>query len=163
MRWDGEREYLDPFELFRQLQKEIDSIFSQFERPFFDFTSKPRMNTQPTAPTNQWRSPFIDLFDKGDKFIIIAELPGVKKEDINLRVTPNKVLIEARLERENSLEEESIVKLERYYMGYRREIELPEEVIPEKATAHYKNGVLEMELPKKHPSQQTKGVTINIL
>jgi HSP20 family protein len=152
MVWRRDR-YWDPFDIMREIQEEIDAIFR-------DFMRGPRLwsyrEPERVAISETWREPFVDIFDRGDKFVITVELPGVRKEDIKLRVTEDTVYIEAQIRREKELEEEGAIRIERYYSGYRRVIRLPEEVIPEKAKARYNNGVLEIELPKKAP-KKTEG------
>jgi HSP20 family protein len=150
MVWRRDR-YWDPFDLMREIQEEIDAIFR-------DALRGPRLWSwreveRPEFTSGTWREPFVDIFDRGDRFVITAELPGVRKEDIKLRVTEDRVYIEAQIKREKEFEEEGAIRVERYYSGYRRVIELPEEVIPEKAKARYKNGVLEIEIPKKKPTK----------
>ncbi|WP_297508648.1 Hsp20/alpha crystallin family protein [Thermococcus sp.] len=153
MVWRRDR-YWDPFDLMREIQEEIDAIFRDFMRgPRIWSWREPeeRFEFRET-----WREPFADIFDKGDRFVITVELPGVRKEDIKLRVTEDTVYIEAQVRREKELEREGAIRIERYYSGYRRVIRLPEEVIPEKAKARYNNGVLEIEIPKKRPSKPEK-------
>ncbi len=153
MVWRRDR-YWDPFDLMREIQDEIDAIFR-------DVMRGPRLWSwhgpgERFETAGKWREPFADIFDRGDRFVITVELPGVRKEDIKLRVTEDTVYIEAQIRREKELEEEGALRIERYYSGYRRVIQLPEEVVPEKAKARYNNGVLEIELPKKNPSKPEK-------
>ncbi|WP_297497011.1 Hsp20/alpha crystallin family protein [Thermococcus sp.] len=153
MAWRRDR-YWDPFDLMREIQDEIDAIFRDFMRgPRVWSWREPeeRFEFHET-----WREPFADIFDKGDRFVITVELPGVRKEDIKLHVTEDTIYIEAQVRREKELEQEGAIRIERYYSGYRRVIRLPEEVIPEKAKARYNNGVLEIEIPKKRPSKPEK-------
>ncbi len=155
MPWRRDR-YWDPFDLMREIQEEIDAIFRDVMRgPRLWSPREPEERAEFVSET--WREPFVDIFDRGDKFVITAELPGVRKEDIKLRVTEDTVYLEAQIKREKELEEEGAIRIERYYSGYRRVIRLPEEVIPEKAKARYNNGVLEIEIPKKRPSKPEKG------
>ncbi|WP_297471294.1 Hsp20/alpha crystallin family protein [Thermococcus sp.] len=152
MVWRRDR-YWDPFDIMREIQEEIDAIFRDFMRgPRIWSYREPRE----VAVSETWREPFVDIFDRGDRFVITVELPGVRKEDIKLRVTEDTVYIEAQIKREKELEEEGAIRIERYYSGYRRVIRLPEEVIPEKAKARYNNGVLEIELPKKAPKKESE-------
>ncbi|WP_297074131.1 Hsp20/alpha crystallin family protein [Thermococcus sp.] len=152
MVWRRDR-YWDPFDIMREIQEEIDAIFRDFMRgPRIWGYREPRE----LAVSETWREPFVDIFDRGDRFVITVELPGVRKEDIKLRVTEDTVYIEAQIRREKELEEEGAIRVERYYSGYRRVIRLPEEVIPEKAKARYNNGVLEIELPKKAPKKESE-------
>ena len=153
MVWRRDR-YWDPFDLMREIQEEIDAIFRDVMRgPRLWSIREPE---ERVAISETWREPFVDIFDRGDRFVITAELPGVKKEDIKLRVTEDTVYIEAQIKREKELEQEGAIRIERYYSGYRRVIRLPEEVIPEKAKARYNNGVLEIEIPKKKPTRTDK-------
>jgi HSP20 family protein len=150
MVWRRDR-YWDPFDLMREIQEEIDAIFR-------DIMRGPRLwgyrePGESIAVSETWREPFVDIFDRGDRFVITVELPGVRKEDIKLRVTEDTVYLEAQVKREKELEEEGAIRIERYYSGYRRVIRLPEEVIPEKTKARYNNGVLEIEIPKNAPKK----------
>ena len=149
MAWRRDR-YWDPFDLMREIQEEIDAIFRDVFRGPRLWRAEPERYEFASAT---WREPFVDIFDRGDRFVITVELPGVRKEDIKLRVTEDTVYLEAQVRREKELEEEGAIRVERYYSGYRRVIRLPEEVIPEKAKARYNNGVLEIEIPKKKPSK----------
>ena len=154
MVWRRDR-YWDPFDIMREIQEEIDAIFRDVMRgPRLWSTREPSERYEFTSET--WREPFVDIFDRGDRFVITVELPGVRKEDIKLRVTEDTVYLEAQIKREKELEEEGAIRIERYYSGYRRVIRLPEEVIPEKAKARYNNGVLEIEIPKKKPTRTEK-------
>ncbi|WP_297419545.1 Hsp20/alpha crystallin family protein [Thermococcus sp.] len=155
MAWRRDR-YWDPFDIMREIQEEIDAIFRDVMRgPRLWGDREPAGGYETTSES--WREPFVDIFDRGDRFVITAELPGVRKEDIKLRVTEDAVYLEAQIKREKELEEEGAIRIERYYSGYRRAIRLPEEVIPEKAKARYNNGVLEIEVPKKKPTKTEKG------
>jgi len=106
-------------------------------------------NTRPTISSpglSGMREPLVDVNDCGDSVAITAELPGVDKEDLNLTVNPDSVLIEA-------------VNGE---MKYHKDIILDEEVEPEKATATYKNGILDVQIPKKaHPRKSGHKVQVD--
>ncbi|MEO2151041.1 MAG: Hsp20/alpha crystallin family protein, partial [Thermococcus sp.] len=84
MVWRRDR-YWDPFDIMREIQEEIDAIFRDFMRgPRIWSYREPR---ESIAISESWREPFVDIFDRGDRFVITVELPGVRKEDIKLRVT----------------------------------------------------------------------------
>ena len=155
-RW-WRRDIWDPFDVMREIQEEIDAMFEDlFRGPrlwSYRRFKEPREEFEMRSE-GVWREPFVDIFDSGEEFVITAELPGVKKEDIKVRVLEDAVYIEAQVKREQELEKEGAVRIERYYSGYRRTIRLPEEVIPEKAKAKYNNGVLEIRVPKKHPTKK---------
>ncbi|WP_048151538.1 Hsp20/alpha crystallin family protein [Palaeococcus ferrophilus] len=154
-RWD----VWDPFDIMRELQEEIDEMFSEiFRGPRLWGYRSPAVREEGT-----WREPFVDIFDEGNEIVVTAELPGVDKKDIKLRIKDDTLYIEAQVKREKELEKEGAIRVERYYSGYRRVVRLPTEVIPEKAKARYKNGILEIRLPKKHPEEkEEEGFEIKI-
>lgn len=154
-RWD----IWDPFDIMRELQEEIDEMFNEvFKGPrLWGYRHELR-----EEPGEVWREPFVDIFDEGGEIVVTAELPGVDKKDIKIRIKDDTLYLEAQANRERKLEKEGALRVERYYSGYRRAIKLPAEVIPEKAKARYKNGILEIRLPKKHPEKKEEGFEIKI-
>ena len=92
----------------------------------------------------------IDVVEKDDAFKVHADLPGVKKEDINVRIDGNQVQIDAEARREKDVKEKGkLVRSERYYGTVSRVFTLSQEVDDAKAVAKYDNGVLSLDLPKK--------------
>jgi HSP20 family protein len=94
----------------------------------------------------------MDVVDKGDSFEIKVDMPGVRKEDINVAVEGSRVSItgEAKGETEEK-EGEKVLHSERYAASYSRTFELPAEVTESGAEAHFENGVLTLTLPKRAP------------
>ncbi|WP_242451195.1 Hsp20/alpha crystallin family protein [Methanothermobacter sp. THM-2] len=90
----------------------------------------------------------MDVIETDDQIIIKTDLPGVKKEDINIELTENTISISAVFEEEIEVKEANFVKKERKYGEARREIRLPEKIKVEEAKAKFENGVLTVELPK---------------
>ncbi|WP_456321548.1 Hsp20/alpha crystallin family protein [Palaeococcus sp. (in: euryarchaeotes)] len=156
-RWD----IWDPFDIMRELQEEIDEMFNEvFKGPrLWSYRREPFELREGEV----WREPFVDIFDEGGEIVVTAELPGVDKKDIKIKIKDNVLYLEAQVRKERKLEKEGAVRVERYYSGYRRTIKLPVEVIPERAKARYKNGILEIKLPKKHPEKkEEEGFEIKI-
>lgn len=92
----------------------------------------------------------IDVVEKDDAFKVHADLPGVKKEDINVRIDGNRIQIDAEARREKDVKEKGkVVRSERYYGTVSRVFTLSQEVDDAKAVAKYENGVLSLDLPKK--------------
>jgi len=102
------------------------------------------------------REPAVDLIDEGDSFLLVIELPGIKKEDIELYVDRDSVTI--RAQRKGGVEKRggNYYVRERVYSTFYRTIPLPEPVIPEETTATFKNGVLEVTLKKEKPKLEGK-------
>jgi HSP20 family protein len=91
------------------------------------------------------REPLVDIVETNDEVRVVAELPGVEKSDIKLHGT------------EDSLD----ISVDTPNYKYYKEVTLPTKVRVKEATSTYKNGVLEVVLPKAEPSQ-SKGEPINI-
>ncbi len=140
----------DPFEEIRRLHEYIDRMFGDM------FT---RVREQDLMVT---RAPLVDLVDEGDKFRIVAEIPGVDKEDLDVRVYEDSVVIRAEKKLGKEEKGKNYYVRERGYTAYYRTIALPEPVIPENAEASYRNGVLEIVLPKKSPQRSEGGHRLEI-
>ncbi|MCX6676785.1 MAG: Hsp20/alpha crystallin family protein [Methanothrix sp.] len=86
----------------------------------------------------------IDLIETDDELIALVALPGASKEKIDLRVTEDSLYVEAKA----AVREGKYLRREMGTMGRKREIKLPLEVKPEQAKASFKDGILEVHLPK---------------
>jgi HSP20 family protein len=91
----------------------------------------------------------IDLCEDERSYTLWAELPGVKKEDLSVSVTGSQVSISAEVRRENAQAEEHLLLNERWHGQLFRIVQLPAEIDDAKAEAKYRDGVLEIKLPKK--------------
>ena len=99
----------------------------------------------------------VDVVDNDDAFKVHADLPGVKKEDINVRIDGNRVHIDAEARREKDVKEKGkLVRSERYYGTVSRVFTLSQEVDEAKAVAKFQDGVLTLELPKKATTASKK-------
>ncbi|HEX5338085.1 MAG TPA: Hsp20/alpha crystallin family protein [Gallionella sp.] len=95
----------------------------------------------------------IDLTESDKDYKVMAEIPGVKKEDINVKVEGNRVSISAEVKQENKeTEGEKVICCERYEGSTYRSFTLDNDVDETKAQAKYENGVLQLTLPKKNGS-----------
>jgi len=113
-------------------------------REFGNFKAETRMG-KPYMDVKEKREPLADVINTDGEVRVIVELPGVEKKDIKLSGTENKLTI-------------SVDTPERKYF---KEVELPAKVDSKKATSKYKNGVLDITIPKKK-EEKPKGETINI-
>jgi len=92
----------------------------------------------------------IDVSESDGAYMVKAEIPGVKKEDIGVSIDGNQVSITAEAKREHEEKKgEKVLRSERYYGSMYRSFTLPTDVDQTKADAKYNNGVLELSLPKK--------------
>ncbi len=90
----------------------------------------------------------LDLVDHDEELIVRAELPGVEKDDVNVTIAGDRLLIEAEREFEEEVEQENFYRHELGYGKLVRTVALPVEVDPEKIHAELKEGILKVTLPK---------------
>ena len=136
----------DPFNLARlDPFGELDDLFKGFfVRPVM-FEGKPQMQIK------------MDLKEKDDAYVVHADIPGVKKEDIHVSIDGNQVSIstETSMEKEEK-EGEKVLRSERYVGKVARSFTLAHDVDEARSQAKYADGVLELTLPKKAASQAKK-------
>lgn len=118
----------------------LDNIFEGFFRP---------LNAQSKDPSGGSLVPAIDLHENEDSYTVKVEIPGVKKEDIDITVHDGLLTInaESRYHHEDK-EEGRIIHQERRYGKYVRSVRLGNDVDESNVKANYKDGVLQLELPK---------------
>jgi len=103
--------------------------------------------------TQQPPSIKMDVKEQGDNYLVHAELPGVKKEDIHVVVDGNQVSISAEIKQEKEVREgERVLRSERYFGKVSRSFQLGQEIDDAKAAAKFNEGVLELTLPKRAAS-----------
>ncbi len=128
------------------------SAFDEFFNDFFARAGVPvtaplaaRANELPAAVRAR-----MDVIDKGDKYEVLVDLPGVKKEDINVTVEGARVAIAAESKGQREIKDgDRLLHTERFASSYARSFELPAEVTEDGAEAAFENGVLKLALPKR--------------
>jgi HSP20 family protein len=123
----------------------FDDVFSDFFNRAGWPTAAPRGGELPAAARAR-----MDVIDKGDRYEVLMDLPGVKKDDIQVTIEGPRVSITAEAKGEKQAKEgERVLHTERYASSYVRSFELPTEVTQETAEAAFENGVLRLGLPKR--------------
>jgi HSP20 family protein len=92
--------------------------------------------------------PKVDILDKDDALLVRAEMPGVKKEDLDITIAGDRLVFEAKRDYEEEEKKEDFVRHEMAYGRLYRAVHLPVEVLGDEAKAELKDGVLEIFLPK---------------
>ena len=149
-----------PFELMRRMTHEMDRVF---DRMFEDFGFGPRLSGSPFAGVQgagAW-SPRIEAFQKEDQFIVRAELPGLKKDDVEVNVTDDAITIKGQRQEEHERKQEGFYHSERSYGSFFRTIPLPDGVITDSAKASFRDGVLEIQL-QSPPNEVSRGRRVQI-
>jgi HSP20 family protein len=97
----------------------------------------------------------VDVAEKNGAYLVSAELPGVRKEDIQISIDGAQVSLAAELKREKEVsQDERVLHTERVYGKVSRSFSLPQEIDEAKAEAKFRDGVLELTLPKKAPASR---------
>ena len=135
----------NPFEEMRQMQIEMDKIFARFHQRMVNEEMYKRFPA--TFPS----SPAVDLEDKGDHYLLKADMPGAKKSEIDVSTKEGMLTIRAKSLREEEKQdkEKGYIKHERFEGVYVRSMSLPEDADPGKLESDYKDGVLKITIPKK--------------
>ena len=106
----------------------------------------PNPETRAPAPT-QFR---MDVTEDDMEYHVLAELPGLKKEEISITINGKEVAVSAEVKHEKDIKDgETVLRAERYYGKIQRVFTLGQEVDEATAQAKYNDGVLELKLPKK--------------
>jgi len=130
------------------------SPFEEMEKRFEDFFRRPFSMFGPSwlpsvkFPESGMVSPDIDIFEDGSDVVVKAEMPGMKKEDIEVNLTDEMVTVSGEKKKEEKVEKKDYYRVERSYGSFRRSFKLPKEVQSDKAKASFKDGVLEVRVPK---------------
>lgn len=133
----------------------IDRLQEEISRVFDDFASRF------VPPVLGGGAVSVDVYRKDGNVIVEAEMPGIDPRDVDIKVYEDKVLLRAEKGASREVESEDVIRSERYYGKISRVISLPVEVIPEKAKAKFKNGLLTIAIPEKEPEEEG-GYRINI-
>jgi HSP20 family protein len=136
---------------------EIARMEREMERMFEDFFS-PRWSPFRRSfwPTRKQAFPSVDIdvYEEKDEIVAKAELPGMSKDDINVNVSDHILTIKGEKKKEEETKDEDYFFSERSYGAFVRSIELPADVQTEKAKANFKNGILEIRLPKTEEAKK---------
>ena len=106
-------------------------------------------------------APRIEALQNGDRFIVRAELPGLKKDDVQVELGENALTIHGQREEQREDQREGYYHSERQYGQFYRTIPLPEGVIAESAQAQFRDGVLEVTM-QAPPAEATRGRRLEI-
>lgn len=144
----------EPIDLLTQMQNEFDRFWDERWPAWRSMRRLPGM-------TSTW-SPRADVFEKDGKIVVKAELPGVKKEDVDVSIENGDLIIHGERHAEEKVEEKDYYRMERSSGSFYRRLPLPEGVTSEQITATYKDGVLEVTAPAASAQKaEAKKISIN--
>jgi HSP20 family protein len=139
---------------FYSLQREMNSLFDNFFRGF-------NVVPQGFAAGMGSFTPSVDVKENEKEVIIKAELPGVEEKDIDVTVTNDSVTIKGEKKEEKEDKDKNFYYMERSYGSFCRVIPLETEIETDKAQASFKNGILDIKIPKNQKAKE-KGTKVSI-
>ena len=146
-RWDSA---FPAFRGLQSLQSDMNRIFDEFFRgdgavrdPFF---------------TRDW-SPAVDIIENNDAYVLKAELPGMKKDDVKITLENNILTIRGEKKNDTETKEENFQRLERRYGVFERSFTIPGTIKADNIDAQFTNGLLSLTLPK---AEEAKPKMINV-
>lgn len=130
----------DPF-------RDMVTLRDRMDRLFEDSLSKIKGGEEDFGVVG-W-SPAVDIYETVDTLVIKAEIPGVEKDDVSIEVKDNILKLRGERKLEKEVKEENYHRMECSYGSFQRIFTLPTSVDQDKISATFKNGMLEVTLPKK--------------
>lgn len=126
----------DPFTELRRMREDLDRFFG----------------TGPSGGPASWMgeaaNPPLDVFEQGNNIVVKANLPGLRKEDINITATDDSISLSGEFRREEEAKEGAFYRRERQIGKFFRTIPMPTAINPDQVKASFKDGVLEITAPK---------------
>jgi len=151
------RGYLGPLSMMREFDRMFEEFRSEFEDTFWRPFGFRRLLSEKRMPVLEMpREPLVDIADLGDRFELTAEMPGIPRDKINIQISNDSIEIKAEVEEKMEKKEKEYVCRERSYKGFYRKMDLPEEVVSDKAEAKMTDGMLKIILPKRKPKEKPK-------
>jgi HSP20 family protein len=152
-----------PLAMMRRISEDMDHLFESFGfgRGLLpsEFGRADLAGFGAEGSASLW-APHIEVYEREGKLVINADLPGVKKEDLNVEITADAVTIRGHRKQERSSSEGGLYRSERSYGSFYRTIALPEGTDTESAGANFRDGVLRIEM--NAPRRQARGRVLQI-
>ena len=135
----------EPFDVFETLQHDLERFWL---RPFSFTKATLTAFFQQPSTIGRTYAPRIDVYEQDGTLVLKAELPGLKKEDVQVEIYNGNLIIKGESKTATEVTEEAYYRTERTFGSFYRSLVLPWEVTPEQITATLTDGVLEVRIPK---------------
>jgi HSP20 family protein len=149
-----------PLSLMRRFGEEMNRLFEDFglRQGFWPDLGREfgRLTNYQGSP---W-SPQVEVFERDDQLVVRADLPGMRKDDVDVEITDDAIVIKGERTQEYEGREEGFYRSERSYGKFYRSIPLPEGIDPEEANATFRDGVLEITMPAPERSQKRRRLEV---
>jgi HSP20 family protein len=148
------RPFTDLSRMERDMERMFEDFFGRRMRPFWPARWLPAGGMEISAPA-------VDVYEEKDDLVVKAELPGMEKDNIEVNISDHFLTIKGEKKKEEELKEKDYYRAERSYGSFLRTLELPTDIHAEKVKASFKNGVLEIRMPKTEEAKK-KEVKIEV-
>jgi len=149
-----------PFGTFMERGEPFRDIQSEMNRLFDSFFGRPTATATGTG-SRVWM-PVVDMFETKDELLLNFELPGVREKDVSLSITGDLLTVRGERQFRQELNDDNYYHVERAYGKFERSVQLPIPVQADRVKATYRDGVLEVKLPKAE-EVRAKEIKIDIL
>lgn len=149
-RWEPFRTQFNPWRELEDVEKRLSAMWGR--------TPAKADGQKEAIAVAEW-SPLVDITEDEKEYLIKAELPEIKKEDVKLTVQDNVLAISGERKYEKEEKGKKYHRVERAYGSFLRSFTLPEDADGSKVAAEYKEGILKVHLPK---SEQVKAKSIEV-
>jgi HSP20 family protein len=139
-RWEGD------------MDRMMEDFFGRRMRPWWPW---------PRGESMEIATPAVDLYEEKDDIVVKAELPGIEKDNVEVNLSNHHLTIKGEKKKEEEVKEENYYRSERTYGAFFRTVELPADVQGEKVKASFKNGILEVRLPKTEEAK-TREIKVKV-
>jgi HSP20 family protein len=140
----------EPFRGISTLQEQVNRLFED---------SAFRGRSDDSALTT-W-APAVDIYETENELVVKADLPDIDEKDLDVRVEDNTLTIRGERKFEKSVSEDNFLRVERAYGAFSRSFSLPHTVNSEAIKAEYRNGVLNLHIPKREEAKP-KQIKVNV-
>ncbi len=146
----------NPFQEMALLSENLNRMFNRL----FDegFLTSRRSIFSDELSQGVW-SPDVDIYETKDSIVVKADIPGVEKDKVKVEIKDNILTIRGERKEERETKEHNVYRMERHYGEFVRSFALPQKVDASKIKAKYKDGILEITLPKP---EEVKGKEIKV-
>ena len=139
----------DPFRSMSDMPGEVNRLFDSFLG-------------RPAASVPRAWAPVLDIHETKDELVLSFELPGVTDKDVSLSITGDLLTLKGERAANRDVKDENVYRVERVYGKFERSVQLPMPVQADKVKATYRDGVLEVKLPKVE-EVKPKAIKIDII
>jgi HSP20 family protein len=150
---------LRPLSPLRAWEREIERMFADF--PFFRWPRFRDLEPFRFARELRLETPALDMYEEKDAVVVKAEMPGISKDDIEITLRGSTLSVKGEKKREEEVRDKDYYRCEREYGSFLRTVELPAEVKADAVKATFKDGVLEVRLPKTEEAKK-KEVRVSV-